>query len=745
MSGDPIEDRVGEFFARPGADGAAPDVEGFVSTLLETEREPCRRAIESALSLRRNLVEIGLGATPAAAPPALKGFLVESRLGRGGLGSVWAAWDEALRRRVAIKVLRDVAAAPAVVLDEARKAAALRHPNIVTVHSIAEGPEGAAIVMELVDGVPLDKAAANIPFKEKARLLEKVARALAAAHEKGLVHRDLKPENVLVGADLEPKILDFGLAVWERDRSVPSGRFEGTPLFASPEQAALSPEIGPASDVFSFGAVLFLVLTGRVPFDGGTPTEILAKIRSEDPPFPRTLAPNVPEDLQAVALACLARDPAARPTARDVADDLARTVAGEPARLRPALYTDILRRRAAEHLRDVRDWERQGMVAPAEADRLALIYRRVLSDEDHWIFDARRLSFPQIALYTGTWLVVVAAMLLVWFARDRLPPELRAGIPVASAASLLALGAIAWRRREVVGTASFFAGLVLAAIPAAISAFAESGVLGARPDGTGQILPAPYSNEQVLAAVSIALALSIAALASLRLTAFAWTTAALSAAAYVAFLAVRGFLDLRAEEQALRLLPLVALEAAALLFERAGRVRFALPFHAIALATLVLAPDVMAKRGWWIREIGLSGEIDRDRLAAYAFAANGLLLLLVMAAIERAKSLDLRRGARLLEFLVPVHVVGALYANAAETGLWIDVAAHLAAVVLLLALGPWRHRHRFLLGGLAGLALGSHVLLDRELVSPVAFCAGLGAAGLAIATATFALLTRRRQ
>ena len=745
MSGDPIEDRVGEFFARPGADGAAPDVAGFVAALPEPEREPCRRAIESALELRRELAHVGRDTSSRDTPPSLPGFLVESRVGGGALSSVYAAWDEALRRRVAIKVIRGGFVTPSRIVDEARKAAALRHPNIVTVHSIAEGPSGTAIVMELIDGVPLDKAASNLPFREKARLFEKVARALAAAHEKGLVHRDLKPANVLVGADLEPKILDFGLAVWERDRSVPSGEFQGTILFASPEQAALSSEIGPASDVFSFGTVMYLLLTGRAPFEGRAPSDLLDKIRAAEPPFPRTIEERVPEDLQAIALACLARDPAARPTARDVADDLARTVAGEPARLRPALYADILRRRAAEHLRDVRDWERQGMVAPAEADRLALIYRRVLSDEDHWIFDARRLSFPQIALYTGTWMVVVAAMLLVWFARDRLSPELRAGIPIAAAAAFLGLGLIAWRRREIVGTASFFAGLVLAAIPAAISAFAESGVLGARPEGTGQILPAPYSNGQVLAAVSIALALSIAALASLRLTAFAWTTAALSVAAYVAFLSVRGFLDLPAEEQALRLLPLVALAGAALLFERAGRVRFALPFHAIALATLVLAPDVMAHGGWWIRELGLGGEIDRDRLAAYAFAANGLLLLLVMAAIERAKSLDLRRGARLLEFLVPVHVVGALYANAAETGLWIDVAAHLAAVVLLLALGPWRHRHRFLLGGLAGLALGSHVLLDRELVSPVAFCAGLGAAGLAIATATFALLTRRRQ
>ena len=752
-----VEDRVAEVLARIERDPKA-DVAALLAALPPEERDACREALATREALSRFARSERAEFSDDDAPPRIPGFLVESRIGRGGLGTVWAAWDQSLHRRVALKVLRRETGSRERereregILDEARKAAALRHPGIVTVHQIAEGEGGAAaIVMEIVEGQPLDRAAAALDFRAKARLLESVARALSAAHAHGIVHRDLKPENVLVTAALEPKVLDFGLAIRAGGAAVGAassdrGRFVGTPLWASPEQAAMSGDVGPASDVFSFGAVMFAVLTGRPPFDGRTPTEVLGKIRSAEPPFPRTLSPKFPEDLQAICLACLAREPKDRPSALDVADDLARAIAGEPARLRPALYRDLLRRRAAEHVRDVRDWEGQGIVSPAEADRLAVVYRRILADEDHWIFDARRLSLPQVALYTGTWMVVVATLLLVWFARDDLAPWGRVVLPLGSCAILLALGAVARARREIVGTASFVTGLVLAAAPAAVSLFSETGLLALRPEGVEQILPAPYTNEQVFAALSISLALSLGALALLRMTAFAWSTASLLAAAWIAFLVTRGWIELEPQEAALRLLPLVALVVPALAFESRGRVRWAIPFHVIALVALVLLPDVMAQEGWPLRELfGLDrAALPDDRGTAYALAGNGLVFLGAMLLCERSTSLDLRRAARMLEFLVPMHVVGALYAVAADEARWGDLAALLGAVALLLALGPRRSRHRFLLGGLSGVALASHVLLERYGVPPVPFGLGLGLAGLAIAGVTFAILTRRR-
>jgi serine/threonine protein kinase len=153
--------------------------------------------------------------------------------------------------------------------------------------------------------------------------------------------------------------------------------FEGTPAFASPEQAAGQP-LTPASDIFSLGSVMFKVLTGRTPFNGRNMREILDAVCTANPPFPRDVANGVPEDLQAITLACLSWDPLRRPTAEQLAVELGRYLAGEPVRLRPALYTDILRRRLTEYAQEVVKWRHQGMISQDEADRMETVHRRIL-------------------------------------------------------------------------------------------------------------------------------------------------------------------------------------------------------------------------------------------------------------------------------------------------------------------------------------------------------------------------------
>src|SRR5439155_452178 len=196
--------------------------------------------------------------------PRLPGFRIERKLGEGGLGVVYAAHDEKLNRRVAIKVLRSRADAQVRqrVLEEARNTAALGDPAVVMVFSVLDETDPPAIVMEFVEGFPLDRFAAQLNFEQIARLLREVTRGLSSAHARGLIHRDLKTDNVMLGPDLRPRILDFGLALSLEEASRQGRGFEGTPVYASPEQALAKP-LTAASEVFSFGSLMFKVLTGK--------------------------------------------------------------------------------------------------------------------------------------------------------------------------------------------------------------------------------------------------------------------------------------------------------------------------------------------------------------------------------------------------------------------------------------------------------------------------------------------------
>ncbi|MCZ7649447.1 MAG: protein kinase [Planctomycetota bacterium] len=720
--------------------GQAPSQEQYLSNLNSDERRlRCQDLLAEAL---KTTAQTHLASTEPEGLPSISGFRVERRLGAGGLGAVYAAFDETLRRKVALKVLHaaDFDKHRARVLEEARRAAGLHHPNIVTIYSVSEDTARPAIVMERVEGFAIDRAAASLTHAQKARMLLKCADALAHAHEKGIVHRDLKPENILVRPEsLEPKILDFGLAISMESYRHESGQFAGTPLYASPEQArGDSPTT--SSDIFSFGILMYKLLVGCEPFQGDSYQEIFRKITTQDPPFPRGQDRSIPEDLQAICLACLARDPSSRPNAAALAADLARVLAGEPARLRPALYSDLLRRRLAAHMDELEQWHGQGIVASSEYDRLYAVYRRMLADEDHWIVDARRLSWPQVALYGGVWLVVVGIILLVWLGWDDLPAWARWLGPLTGCAGLVAAGVWAYRRQDVLAAAAFLAASALSAVPAVLSFLAEAGIAATRPEAVDRILGEPFSNAQFLVAALVGLLGSLYGLARLRLTAFAWTTMVLSALTYWGLLLIFDWLGLPTERKALWLLPLVSLEAVALCFENWRQVRWALPFHLLALAVLVLGLDVMAVCGPTSTMIGLEEWIPQDRQIYLSLTFNGLLMLAVMIVIERSGSLDLRRGSTALEWLVPIHLLVPLYENAALEQHAGHLAFYLIVVFGLLALSPWRNRVRLLLGGLAGLFWGSHLLVKNEFVSSVPFAAALCVLGFGVSIGTYLYL-----
>jgi serine/threonine-protein kinase len=279
------------------------------------------------------------------APPKLPRYAVGERLGEGAMAVVYRGLDRTLGRPVAIKVLRESLASNEDGRDrfigEARTLAGLSHPNVVAVHDAGEHEGVPFIVMELVDGRPLSRVLRerDLPMESLLALLEKAARGAAAAHERGIAHRDLKPGNILVAASGEPKVADFGLA-----RAVESaggltlpGTMLGTPLYMAPEQVRAGPRrVGPWTDVYALGAILYEILTGSPPNTAESLGEIYRRIVEEEPVPPKAVEAGVPADLQTLCLKALERNPERRyPTAREFADDLGRYLAGEPILARP--------------------------------------------------------------------------------------------------------------------------------------------------------------------------------------------------------------------------------------------------------------------------------------------------------------------------------------------------------------------------------------------------------------------------
>ncbi|HEY6166900.1 MAG TPA: serine/threonine-protein kinase, partial [Verrucomicrobiae bacterium] len=739
-------------FLRGVTNPTGEQVENFVAQLPTAVRQEARERIQAGLRVRELRERERRPASEHEEElPRLPGFRIERKLGQGGLGMVFAAHDEKLNRRVAIKVLRRRSDAQVRkrVLDEARNTAALGDPAVVTVFSVLDETDPPAIVMEFVEGFALDRFAAQLNFEQKARLLREVARGLSVAHARGLIHRDLKPDNIIVGPDMRPRILDFGLAL-SLDEAARQGRgFEGTPLYASPEQALGKP-LGAASDVFSFGSLMFKVLTGKAPFAGDTISQVLEAIASTAPPFLREVAVGVPEDLQAICLACLAWNPAYRPSAETIALELGRFLVGEPVRLKPKLYDDLLRRTISEHETQAQAWESQAIISRDERDALEIIHRRLLADEDHWIIDARRITPLQTILSAATWLTVVANILTVWMLRDELEAPWRWVLPVFFTTALLLAGHYARRWKESLPAATFLAGAALAIAPAMLALLAELHVLASVPAGITQLFEGRFTNQQVFAASFTALCVSAFGLWRLKMTGFAWTTAALAAASYVSALLPFNWLDKKPETMALWCLPLGALEFVALAFERVGRVRWTMPFHLIALAAIVIGLDVVALNGPTLKMLGITPQtwnyFDEDRLKAISVVLNGIVFLILMLLTERAPSLDLRRASKWLEVLAILHTITALFENALQhrddAMVRYDVWIYMAFALFFATLAPFRSRWRMLCGGLLGCGLGSYLLVDLGLVNRKPFIIGLGVAGLAAALAAFAYVRR---
>ena len=280
----------------------------------------------------------------AAPRRSIKQFELKKILGQGGFGIVWRAEDKRLQRDVALKLPRPHAQAfadTAMFLREARAAAKLRHPNIVAIYEVGEHDSQIYIVSELVDGLSLKAwtRTQKLSPVESAGLIAKLATAVQHAHDQGIIHRDLKPANILIDKQNEPHIADFGMAkrdTGEGSQSVDDGLM-GTPAYMAPEQArGQQAAIDARTDVYALGAIFYELLTDERPFQGDTAV-LLDQAKNATPKSPRLIKPEIPQDLEAICLKCLAKESAHRyPTAHALAEDIHHFLAGESLRGIPA-------------------------------------------------------------------------------------------------------------------------------------------------------------------------------------------------------------------------------------------------------------------------------------------------------------------------------------------------------------------------------------------------------------------------
>ena len=301
-------------------------------------------------------------------PCRLGGYELLEELGRGGMGVVYRARQLGLDREVAVKmILRGQLASPPDrerFRAEAEAAARLDHPNIVPVYEVGEAEGRPFFSMKYIAGQTLSQVLAEhpLPAREAARILAAVSRAIHFAHQKGVLHRDLKPSNILIDAEGEPHVTDFGLAkrITEPVSLTKSGAILGTPSYMAPEQAAgARGEVGPASDVYSLGAILYHMLTGRPPFQAATPVDTVLLVLEQDPVPPRVINPKADRDLEMIALRCLQKPADLRyASAESLADDLEAYLHDEPISARSGRFAQVLSRlfRETHHAAVLENW-----------------------------------------------------------------------------------------------------------------------------------------------------------------------------------------------------------------------------------------------------------------------------------------------------------------------------------------------------------------------------------------------------
>ena len=420
-------------------DGRSPDFETVLQDVSPAERSDVERELrelwatamlaEDLAVVSHTLDELGGDTRPQSPMPlqslprTMGDYELQEVIGRGGMGVVYRGRQLSLNRTVAIKmILRGEFATPGDLRrfrSEAEAAARLRHPLIVPVYEVGDLPPGSGqpfFSMQFIEGRTLSSRLADAPLRPRqaATMLARVCRAIQAAHDQGVLHRDLKPSNILIDPTGRPYVTDFGLAklvkvASEREHHrdsgplTASGAILGTPGYMAPEQAIGSRGVvGPATDVYGLGAVLYAMLSGRPPFQSASPVDTVLMVLEQEPPPLRLLNPQVDGDLEMIALKALQKPTDLRyDSAEALAADLDAYLANEPITARASHVGQIISRalRPTHHADVLENWGKLWMW-----HALVLLVLCVVTEWFEWQGMSSRL--PYLLLWTvglGTW------------------------------------------------------------------------------------------------------------------------------------------------------------------------------------------------------------------------------------------------------------------------------------------------------------------------------------------------------
>jgi serine/threonine-protein kinase len=628
----------------------------------------------------------------------LSGHRILSEIGSGGMGRVFLAADERLARRVAIKTLKaqysDNPTLRARFMHEARAMAKLSHPNIVHIYNLGEPGETPHFVMEYLEGSSLTEVARPLALRQKVDLVQKVVLAVEFLHQHHLLHRDLKPANILVGPDLEPKLLDFGLALQVDDlenRLTLLGEIMGTPDYFSPEQTLGDTSLDPRSDVFSLGTILYEVLTGSLPFRAEDAATLMKAIRSREPILPRRLNPSLPRALQNICLKALEKNPADRyNTAREMAEDIERFLAGEQVLAVPVSYSRLIGGRVEQHLRELDGWKQDQVVSESEYDALRKAYGRLSEPEDAWIMETRRLSFSQVSLYLGAWVLAVGAGLIFLFRFPTLSGILQVLVVGTAAVVTAYFGIWNWKAgRFRFAIAYLLAFCLLLPVTLLVTMSATGVLLAFTKDRQDLELFYRFNSFKKTTNAQLwwALALSLPAYVGLRRftrsSVFSLVFAVIAALFGMVTLLRLGMLEWMDNDPGrvyFHLIPLaVTFFLVAIALERSARradsryfYPFAVTFTFAALSGVALFHEPYAK---WLQSVApwTRGQVE------YFFIVNAGIYLLLQSVFERFHSSQLRMVAKSFRFVIPGHVMTSLLLLGLEASrLWQESPAQTA-------------------------------------------------------------------
>jgi serine/threonine-protein kinase len=360
-------------------------------------------------------------------PTRFGNYELIEEIGSGGMGVVYLARQSDLQREVAIKMILPSRLASesdrARFFDEARAAAQLEHPGIVPVYDVGEFQGHPYFTMQYVRGQTLSSqmASGTLPIRQSVRIVSQVARAIDFAHRQGILHRDVKPSNILIDETGRARLTDFGLAKFlDQDTRTGTGAILGTPSYMSPEQAAgRNRQIGPASDIYSIGTVLYALLTGAPPFVSDSPMQLALMIMEQEPKSPRSIQPKIDRDLEMIVVKCLQKPSDLRyATAGALADDLDAYLRDEPIAARSGHLAQIVARafRETHHAPVLENW---GLLWMWHS--LVLLIACVATEWIQWsqARSGTALRWP----YASLWILGLGAWAGVfWLLRHRMGP-----------------------------------------------------------------------------------------------------------------------------------------------------------------------------------------------------------------------------------------------------------------------------------------------------------------------------------